>query len=235
MSRSRNDFYCSYDAAAIKAARENAGYKPWMVAYKAGIPNNVYCSYEREEVKRASGDKAAKIASALGCNVCDLFPDYDDRKVEFEEGLARKLTSAEKEHYAEELIGLVRFFVNEDIALWGGDFEEGLSEALLVFWDVLNGFKKPQKDAAVITALRACVKVSLHYSALKFYKKQHAAEVVSLEAPALRDDEDGKDIPRSLWSPYNVEDYVIAREELRYRLRHADPETRRIATIELDL
>ena len=40
---------------------------------------------------------------------------------------------------------------------------------------------------------------------------------------------------RCVVSPYDVEEHVEAREELRYKLRKADPATRRIVYMELDL
>ena len=66
--------------------------------------------------------------------------------------------------------------------------------------------------------------------------KKRSAFVVSLNDPQFYDDRDDfRELADCLASSYDLELHIEAREELRYRLQHTDPETRRIVTRELGL
>lgn len=133
----------------------------------------------------------------------------------------------------------MRFFVNAYLSLWDGDFDEGFSEALEVFFKALVDFRKPEKEEETETALRAYIKRSIYFAGLMRHKKEHEIDLLSLSDPVFSElDEGGADSGerlRCVVSPYDVEEHVEAREELRYKLRKADPATRRIVYMELDL
>lgn len=236
MSRSRNDFYFAYDPSKIVATRKKRGLTIAQVSRKAGVKDSSYSMYEHGKIKRASGEKAVKIAAALHCKVESLFENYAAAKEEYEAGMARLLTADEKEKYAVDMLNLVKYFVNNDLYLWCGDFEEGLSESLFVFWDVLDHFKKPRNETETITALQACIKLAVHNHAVLFYKRRRAVELVSLEDIVCewRHGEQ-REVEDVVCSPYDLEEHVEAREELRLRLRYADDDTRRIILEELSL
>ena len=133
----------------------------------------------------------------------------------------------------------MRFFVNSYLSLWDGDFDEGFSEALEVFFKALVDFRKPEKEEETETALQAYIKRSIYFAGLMRHKKEHEVDLLSLSDPVFSElDEGGANSGerlRCVVSPYDVEERVEAREELRYKLRKADPATRRIVYMELDL
>lgn len=218
MSRSRSDFYFDYDSEKLRAARMKAGLSVSELGKTAGVTTGTISGYESHKAKQAAGSKATLIADALGYNVSILFEHYDDALAQFKKGEARKLTSEEKGYYAVTMIRLIRFFVNEDLNLWAGDFEEGFSAALVVFADVLDHFKKPTNEGETLTALRAYVKQMIHFEGLKYYRAMNEVQILSLESPIFQEGNDGAnagELARCIVSTYSLEDHVIAREELR--------------------
>ena len=220
MSKVRTDFYFTYSSEKLKAARERLRISQGETARRAQIREGTYNGYER-------------------CEVSELFDNYEAARLHFSSREARKLTEEDRRSYAENNIGLVRFFVNSYLSLWDGDFDEGFSEALEVFFKALVDFRKPEKEEETETALRAYIKRSIYFAGLMRHKKEHEVDLLSLSDPVFSElDEGGANSGerlRCVVSPYDVEEHVEAREELRYKLRKADPATRRIVYMELDL
>ena len=99
-----------------------------------------------EQLKRSADQTPCKVALALRCEVSELFDNYEAARLHFSSREARKLTEEDRRSYAENNIGLVRFFVNSYLSLWDGDFDEGFSEALECFFKALVDFRKPEKE-----------------------------------------------------------------------------------------
>ena len=232
MSKVRTDFYFTYSSEKLKAARERLRISQGETARRAQIRDGTYNGYERGATKTISGSNACKVALALRCEVSELFDNYEAARLHFSSREARKLTEEDRRSYAENNIGLVRFFVNSYLSLWDGDFDEGFSEALEVFFKALVDFRKPEKEEETETALRAYIKRSIYFAGLMRHKKEHEVDLLSLSDPVFSElDEGGANSGerlRCVVSPYDVEEHVEAREELRYKLRKADPATRRI-------
>ena len=239
MSKVRTDFYFTYSSEKLKAARERLRISQGETARRAQIRDGTYNGYERGATKTISGSNACKVALALRCEVSELFDNYEAARLHFSSRETRKLTEEDRRSYAENNIGLVRFFVNSYLSLWDGDFDEGFSEALEVFFKALVDFRKPEKEEETETALRAYIKRSIYFAGLMRHKKEHEVDLLSLSDPVFSElDEGGANSGerlRCVVSPYDVEEHVEAREELRYKLRKADPATRRIVYMELDL
>ena len=155
MSKVRTDFYFTYSSEKLKAARERLRISQGETARRAQICGRTYNGYERGAIKTISGSNACKVALALRCEVSELFDNYEAARLHFSSREARKLTEEDRRSYAENHIGLVRFFVNSYLSLWDGDFDEGFSEALEVFFKALVDFRKPEKEEETETALRA--------------------------------------------------------------------------------
>lgn len=239
MSKVRTDFYFTYSPEKLKAARERLRISQGETARRAQIRGGTYNSYEHGTIKEISGSSACKVANALQCEVLELFDNYEVARLHFSAREARKLTEEDRKNYAENHIGLVKFFVNTYLSLWDGDFDEGFSEALEVFFKALVDFRKPEKEEETETALRAYIKRSIYFAGLMRHKKEHEIDLLSLSDPVFSElDEGGADSGERLRcaaSSYDIEDHIEAREELRYKLRKADPETRRIVYNELEL
>lgn len=115
----------------------------------------------------------------------------------------------------------------------GCDFDEALSIMLVAFAEALRNWGGYGAFSDFVTRVldRAAVAEVRRQTAQK-----RSAFVVSLNDPLFYGDHDDLREPADcLASSYDLELHIEAREELRYRLRHADPETRRIAIIELGL
>ena len=164
-----------------------------------------------------------------------MFPDYLQKKAEYERKMEnrRNVPALELAELAEKYLPLVRSIAHKKSHVMGCDFDEALSIMLVAFAEALRNWGGYGAFSDFVTRVldRAAVAEVRRQTAQK-----RSAFVVSLNDPLFYDDRDDlRELADCLASPYDLELHIEVREELRYRLHHADPETRRIATIELGL
>lgn len=229
-------FLVTPDPAAIKKSRISAKMHQIELSFAAGLYKNaVFLIESGKEPCSVARSSAEAIAAILKERPENLFPDYLQKKVEYERKMEnrRNVPASELAELAEKYLPLVRSIAHKKSHVMGCDFDEALSIMLVAFAEALRNWGGYGAFSDFVTRVldRAAVAEVRRQTAQK-----RSAFVVSLNDPLFYGDHDDlRELADCLASSYDLELHIEAREELRYRLRHADPETRRIAIIELGL
>ncbi len=229
-------FLVTPDPAAIKKSRISAKMHQIELSFAAGLYKNaVFLIESGKEPCSVARSSAEAITTILKERPENLFPDYLQKKAEYERKMEtrRNVPASELSELAEKYLPLVRSIAHKKSHMMGCDFDEALSIMLVAYaealrnwggYGVFSDFVTRVLDSAAVAEVR------------RQTAQKRSAFVVSLNDPLFYDDRDDlRELADCLASPYDLELHIEAREELRYRLHHADPETRRIATIELGL
>lgn len=145
----------------------------------------------------------------------------------------RNVPSSELAELAEKYLPLVRSIAHKKSHVMGCDFDEALSIMLVAFGEALRNWGGYGAFSDFAVRVLDCAAVA---EVRRQTAQKRNAFTVSLNDPLLYDDcDDTRELADCLASSYDLELHIEAREELRHRLHHADPETRRIVTIELSL
>lgn len=229
-------FLVTPDPETIKKSRISAKMHQVEVSFAAGLYKNaVFLIESGKEPCSVARSTAEAIAAILKERPENLFPDYLQKKAEYERKIEtrRDVPTSELAELAEKYLPLVRSIARKKSCVMGCDFDEALSIMLVAFAEALRNWGGYGAFSDFVTRV-------LDHAAIAEVRRQTAqkrsAFVVSLNDPQFYDDRDDfRELADCLASSYDLELHIEAREELRYRLQHTDPETRRIVTRELGL
>lgn len=206
----------------IIAARKRRKLSQAATARAAGITAAYLCLLEKGRQRTATNTVAMKIAAALGVEPEEVFAGYVE-PVEDREGL---LTAEEREEYARRYLDKLRESVWHRQKYFNFDFEEAYSEALVVFARALFTYKKTSNCGFphyVDHALEGTFKSECR----KRNTAKRKALVYSLDAPLCSDSKKTTDFYNVRPSTFDLEGYIIIREECREAIKALSPERRR--------